>query len=109
MQVTVPDMHKERVWDSVTGRSVRVVPGSDGAGHRRPTFDDGVLAVCFLALIAVVVLGGLLMLFSLVAARLPTRAMMACPELEGCAAPAADEGQVVSADDPRIDGPKMIP
>jgi hypothetical protein len=109
MQATVPNMHKERAWNSVTGRSVQAVRGSDGAGHRRLTFDDGVLAVCFLSLIGVVVLGGFLMLFSWVVATLPTRPMSACPQFDGCVVPAADEGQAKGADESRIDGPKMTP
>jgi hypothetical protein len=102
-------MHKERAWNSVSGRSVPAVHGADGAGHRRPTFDDGVLVVCFFSLIGVVVLGGLLMLFSWVVATLPTRPMSACPQFDGYVVPAADGDQAVRADDPRIDGPKMAP
>lgn len=109
IQATVPRMPRERVGNLVARRSLRVVLGSDDAGSRRTTFDEGVLAVCFLVLVGVVVVGGLLMLFEQVSATLPSSLLMTCPEFDGCSAPTPGEQQDVWVDDPRIDGPKMTP
>ena len=109
MQATVPNMQRERVWNSVTRRSVRVVHGSDGAGSRRTALDDGVPVVCFLALVGVVVVGGLLMLFAWVTAPLPLSPRMACAEFGGCVVSTPDETQAVWADDRGIANSTMIP
>lgn len=109
IQATVPRMQRERVGNLVTRRSVRVILGSDDAGSRRATFDEGILAVCFLVLVAVVVLGGLLMLFQQVSATLPSSLLMTCPEFDGCSAPTPGEQQEAWVDDPRFGGPKMTP
>ncbi len=92
-------MPRERVGNLVARRSLRVVLGSDDAGSRRTTFDEGVLAVCFLVLVGVVE----------VSATLPSSLLMTCPEFDGCSAPTPGEQQDVWVDDPRIDGPKMTP
>ena len=88
-------------------RRAGVVRGSDDAGHRRAAFHDGVLVLCVVALVGVVVLGGVLMLLYWVAATLPLSLLMACPEFDSCVVPVADENQAVWVDDPRTDGPKM--
>jgi hypothetical protein len=93
----------------VTRRSARVTRGSDGKGSRRRHFDDAVLAVCFLALVGVVILAGVLMLLSWITTMLPTSPMVVCPEFDGCAMPTPNEEQGVWVDDPRIDQPTMIP
>jgi hypothetical protein len=55
VQATVLSMQRDRVWDSAT-RRVRVVPRPDRPGKRRISFDDVVVAICFLALIGIVVI-----------------------------------------------------
>lgn len=109
MQARVPTMQIERVWNTVTRRAMPEVRGSDGMGHRRRAFDDGALIVCFLLLVGVVVLGGLLSLFYWVAATLPVGLVIACPEFDGCQAPGSAENQAVWVDDARIDGPAITP
>jgi len=102
-------MQTDQVWNAVTRRAVRVVPGSDGAGSRRRAFGEGVLAVCCLALVGVALLGGLLILFAWVTATLPMSQMIACPEFEGCVVPPPEQDQAVGVGDPRIDELKMTP
>jgi hypothetical protein len=67
-----------------------------------------VLAVCFLALVGVVLLAGVLMLFSWFTATLPSQ-LFACPEVDGCAAPPPGENQAVGVEDPVLDEPTMTP
>ena len=62
-------MHKERVLNSV--HTVRVDRGAYPASPRWASFNDWIPVVCFLALVGVVVVGGLLMLFSWVTTTLP--------------------------------------
>jgi len=107
MQTIVSSMQTERVWNTVTRRAVRVVPGSGGAGSHRRAFGEGVLAVCCLALVGAALLGGLLILFSWVTATLPMSQMIACPEFDGCVAPTPEQDQAVEVGDPRIDELKM--
>jgi hypothetical protein len=102
-------METERAWKSMTGRSVPVVRDSDGADSRRTTVDEVVLAVCFLAVVGVVLLGGLLMLFTWVTATLPTSPMAVCTELDGCVMPTPNENQPGWTDDLRVDQPRMTP
>ena len=102
-------MQTDQVWNAVPRRAVRVVPGSDGAGSRRPAFGEGVLAVCCLAIVGVALLGGLLILFAWVTATLPMSQMIACPEFEGCVVPPPEQDQAVGVGDPRIDELKMTP
>ena len=94
-------MGTERVWNSVARPSVRVVRGSDGAGSHRRTLEDGVLAVCFLALVGVVLLGALLTLFSWVTT-LPTNPPNLCRELDACPV-TPDQGQTDWIDQLRMD------
>jgi hypothetical protein len=106
MQVTVLSMQRDRVWDSAT-RRVRAVPSPDGSrGKRRTSFDEVFVVVCFLALIAVVVLGGAVMLLSWVTATLPVSSRIACPELNGCVW-GSDENEAVLVDDHPTDGPML--
>ena len=81
-------MHRGRTWVWATRPSQRAGRGSAGIGSRPATLDDAAVAVCFLALVGVVVLGGLLMLFSWVTAGLPPSALTACPGIDGCVTPA---------------------
>jgi hypothetical protein len=109
LQAPVPTMHGERVWNTVTRRATPQVRSSDGVGPRRRALDEGVLVVCFVLLVGVAVLGGLLALFYGVAATLPERLIIACPDFDGCEAPAPAEDQAVLADDGRLEGPTITP
>ena len=107
MQVTVLSMQRDRVWDSAT-RRVRAVPSPDGSrGKRRTSFDEVFVVVCFLALIALVVLGGAVMLLSWVTATLPVSPRIACPKFDSCVVPGPDENQGVLVDDHPTDGPML--
>ena len=100
-------MHRERVWNSATDRAVGLDRGAHRASPRRTTFDDGIVVVCFLALVGVVVLGGLLMLLSWVTTTLPVNTRIECPHLPACEASAPDGKQSVLGDDARADEPKL--
>jgi hypothetical protein len=106
---TTTGLQRERVLQSATRSSIRVVRGSDDRGCRPATVDDVVPAVCFLALVGVVVLGGLLMLFSWVTTALPTRSVIACHEFDGCAISSPDEDQRVWPIEPQTQEPTRIP
>jgi hypothetical protein len=106
---TVTSMQRERVGNSASLPSVRVVRGADGRARGRVTLDDAVIAICFLALVAVVVLGGLLMLFSWVTAALPTSPTVACYGFNACPVSAPDEDQVVWPVEPGIQEPIQTP
>jgi hypothetical protein len=109
MQTSTGNMQGERVRNAVTDRPMPLERGAVGVGYRLRLFADGVVAVCFLALVSVAVLGGLLALLSWVAATLPTNRLLPCPELDGCVAPAPDAAQDLWTDEPAIDVPKMTP
>ncbi len=81
----------KRFWGWAARPSVRVGRSSVDVDSRPARVDDVVVAVCFLALVGLVVFGGLLMLFSWVTAGLPPSAVMTCPESESCAPPAPVE------------------
>ena len=100
-------MHRERVWNSVSDRAVRLDHGAHRASPRQKSFDDGVIVVCFLALVGLVVLGGLLMLLSWVTTTLPVNARIACPHLPACVVPAPDGTPSVLEDDARAHEPKL--
>lgn len=106
IQAPVLNTQRDRVWNSTT-RPVRVVPGPDGPGKRRLSADDVAVVVCFLALIVIVVLGGVVMLLSWVTATLPVSPRFACPEFDGCVVPGPDKDQPVLVDDYRNDGPML--
>jgi len=89
-------------------RSVPSARGSDASGFCGPASGDGVLAVCLLALVGIVVIGGLVMLFSWVTTTLPTSQLIACPEFDGCVMP-PEESQTVTVDSPPLDEPRMSP
>jgi hypothetical protein len=107
MQETVLSMQRDRVWNLATRRT-RVAPRPDGSGKRRPSFDDVVVVVCFLALIGIVVIGGVVMLLSWVVAILPVSPRITCPEFDGCVVPGPDEDPVVLLPvDDLTDGPML--
>jgi hypothetical protein len=86
-------MPRERVWNSATERTARPVRGAYRASPHRTTFNDGIVVVCFLALVALVVVGGLFMLLSWVTTTLPANTWLACPHQPGCETSAPDETQ----------------
>jgi hypothetical protein len=65
--------------------------------------DEVGVAVCFLALVGVVVLGGFLMLFSWFTATRPTDPAMACHTAQGCGISAADHEQIAWPIETHID------
>jgi hypothetical protein len=91
------------MWDSATHR-VRVVPRPDHPGERRISLDDVIVAVCFLALISLVLIGGPLMLLSRVTATLPVSPPIACPEFDGCVVAEPNENDAVLVEDQLNDG-----
>jgi hypothetical protein len=106
-QATVPSMQRDRVWDSASRRG-RVVPRPDGPDKRRISLDDVVVVLCFLALIGIVVVGGVVMLLAWVVATFSVSPRITCPEFEGCVVPEPVENAGLM-DDPRIEGPMLTP
>jgi hypothetical protein len=103
-------MHRGRTWVWATRPSQRAGRGSAGTGSRPATLDDAAIAVCFLALIGVVVFGGLLMLFSWVSAGLPPSALTTCPDgMENCVAPVPAENSAGWLETTRVDEPTVTP
>ena len=86
-------MHRERVWNAATERTAPSVRGAHRASPRRTTFNDGFVVVCFLALLGLVVIGGLFTLLSWVSTTLPANTRIACPHQPGCETSAPDETQ----------------
>ena len=84
-------MHRGQAWNWATRPSQQAGSGPVGVSSRPATLDDAVTAVCFLALVGVVVFGGLLMLFSWVTGGLPPTALTTCPGISRCVAPAPAE------------------
>lgn len=109
MRPTVMSMQREQTWNLVLRGSARVVRGVDRAGSSRATFNESVVAVCFLVLVGVVMVGALLMLFSWVTTTLPTSPTVACPAFDGCVIPTPDERQAEWAGHSSIDGPRFTP
>jgi hypothetical protein len=106
MQAPVLSVQRDPAWNSAT-RRVREVSKPAGPGKRRPSLDDLVVVVCFLMLIAIGVLGGVVMLLSWVAATLPVSPRIACPELDGCVVAGPEENDGVLVDDHRTDEPML--
>ena len=92
-------MQKERVWSSATERTARSVRGAYRASPHWATFNDGIVVVCFLALVGVVVIGGLFMLLSWITTTLPANTRIACPQQPTCEASASDGGQSILGND----------
>ena len=109
MQVTVPGVRKDRLWDSATRRP-QGVSTQEGSGHDWTSFDvvyDVVVVVCLLVLIGLVVFGGALIFLSRVTAVLPVNPRIACTELDGCVVAGRDENEAVVMDEYRINGPML--
>ena len=86
-------MHREGVWNSATKRAARPVREADRSSPHWTTFNDGIVVVSLLALVGLVVVGGLLVLLSWVATTLPANTRIACPHQPACEASAPDETQ----------------
>jgi hypothetical protein len=99
-------IRRERAQKSAAVHTVRVDSGAYSASSRWASFNDWIPVVCFLALVGAVVLGGLLMLFSLVTTTLPARAGTECL-LPECVAPAPVE--TLFGDDARAYEPQLTP
>ena len=102
-------MQGERVWNSAIERTARHVRGAYRASPHGTTFNDGIVVVCFLALVGLVVVGGLFMLLSWVTTTLPTNARVACPHGPACEAAAPGETQSDLGDDGRTRELKPTP
>jgi hypothetical protein len=103
-------MHRGRTLDWDARPSQRADRGSAGTGSRPATLDDAVIAVCFLALVGLVVFGGLLMLFFWVTAGLPPSVLTTCPRMDSCVAPApAEDDPAAWVEVPRVDEPTATP
>ena len=102
-------MHRERVWNSATERTARPVRGAYRASPHWTRFNDGIVVVCFLALVGLVVVGGSFMLLSRVTTTLPANTRIACPHGPACETSAPDEAQMVLGDDGRTREPKPTP
>jgi hypothetical protein len=76
-----------------TERPARPVREAYRASPHRTTFNDGIVVVCLLALVGLVVVGGLFMLLSWVTTTLPANTRIACPHQAACEASAPDETQ----------------
>jgi hypothetical protein len=106
MQTSISRMQSERVGRPLVRRGAPVVPDREGASRRWAALDGGVPAVCFLALVLVVVLSGALLLFDWVTA-VPQSVLATCSGFHDCVAPPFDEPQATSADELRAGGPRM--
>jgi hypothetical protein len=102
-------MHRGRTWDWDTRPSQRADRGLADTRSRPATLDDVVVAVCFLALVGLVVFGGLLMLFFWVTAGLPPSALTTCSVMDSCVAPAPTEHPAAWVEVPRVDEPTATP
>jgi hypothetical protein len=102
-------MDRERTWNSVVHGFVRPVRSSDRARLHRAAFAEGVVAVFFLALVGLAVLGGVLTLFSWITAALPTEPVVMCREFDRCVAPEAPDIQPAWVGDSATDGLKFTP
>jgi hypothetical protein len=103
---TMLSVLRDRAWSS-GARLIRAAPRTKGPRERRTSFYDVVVVVCFLTLIGIAMLGGVVMLFSWVTATFSASSRGACPEFEGCVQPDPDDHQGVSVDEHRTDDPML--
>jgi hypothetical protein len=85
-------MHRVRPWEWSTGTRRGADRRPQVAPFRAAIFDDVVLPVCFLALVGIVLVGGLLGLLSWVSAGIPPAPQLACSDVVSCAPAAAMVG-----------------
>jgi hypothetical protein len=109
MQAPVSGMQIERSRNAVAGLSLPRGRGSGRVGPRLSAFDDGMVVLCCLALIALLVVTALLGLFYWVVRALPASLIMACPQVDGCVAPERGDNQAVGFDELPLNGPQMVP
>jgi hypothetical protein len=85
-------MHRVWPWEWSTG--IRRGPDRrpQVAASRAPILDDVVLPICFLALVGIVLVGGLLGLLSWVSAGIPPAPQLACSDVASCPPAAAMVG-----------------
>src|SRR5262245_42923254 len=101
-------MHRERMWE---GRG-RVSPAPRHTSHpaARAALDDVAIAISFLALLGVLLVGGLLMLSSWLTAGLPASLVATCPRTEDCATLSAARYPTLSGEgNPGSEGSMLIP
>jgi len=106
MQVPVLGLRRDRRWDSATACEVT----REGSGQGYSSFDgvyDVVVVVCFLALIGLVVLGGVWIFLSQLAAVLPVSSRIACAEFDSCVVAGPDANEAVVVDEARTDEPTL--
>lgn len=106
MQAPVLRVQRDRAWHSAS-RLVREISRTERPRERRTSFYDVVVVVCFLTLIAIATLGGVVMLLSWVAATVSVSPREACPEFGGCVRPESEESHGMPADDHRTDEPTL--
>jgi hypothetical protein len=106
MQGTMLSVLRDRAWSS-GARLIRAVPRAEGPLARRTSFYDVIVVVCFLTLIGIAMLGGVVMLFSWVTATFSASGRGACPEFEGCGQPDSDDHQGGAVDEHRTDDPML--
>jgi hypothetical protein len=106
MQTTVARVQRDHASSS-RASLVRGTPRTEDPRSRRTSFYDVVIVVCFLALIGIAALGGVVMLLSWVTTSFPAAPRGTCPELEGCAQHQPDEDHGLPVDDQRTDGPTL--
>jgi len=97
-RTTVLAVRRDRVPDSAT----RHVPEVRGSSFH--DVYDIVVAVCFLALIALGVFGGAVMFLRRVTAALPVSPSTACAVLDGCVGAGPDANQAVVVDENPTEG-----
>ncbi len=97
--------HPPRTVTRATGHTISAVPA------RRSGPGEGVLALFLVSLVALVVIGVALVLFSWVTSTVPSSQLMACPELGQCApVPAGTDGaEAPVSGGLRLDEPRMAP
>src|SRR5262245_46959665 len=106
MQATARSVRRDQVWASATPGS-REVPSPDGAAKGHTSFDDVVIVLSFLALIAIVVFGSAVMLLSWMSASLPVSSPIGGPAFDGGGVTGSDANGAVLVDDDWVDGPKL--
>jgi hypothetical protein len=105
----VVSVQRDRAWTSAS-RLVRATSRTEAPRERRTSvyFYDVVVVLCFLALIVIATLGGVLMLLSWVTATVSVTPHVACPDAEVCARPEPDTSHGTSIDEHSTDEPSLM-
>jgi hypothetical protein len=105
LQARALSMEREWAWKSAIRHRAGFSSRPEGAARRRAVFDDGVLILGVVALVALLVLGVTVMLLAWTTATLSHGVRVGCSAVDDCAAPPpAVEGGPGWNDDPRADG-----